>query len=115
MTGILNAIVAIYIYTLVPEFLLRFIDWILINTLYRIRTSGLENIPETGPALLVCNHVSFMDPLIVLGSIRRQAMPHEQVFRQILAGDRDRPEHPQAHGGQQHAEDCRTRPARRAE
>jgi len=69
--ALMNAVVAVYIYTLVPEFLLRFIDWILINTLYRIRTEGLENIPEQGAALLVCNHVSFMDPLIILGSIRR--------------------------------------------
>jgi len=66
-----NAVVAVYIYTLVPEFLLRFVDWILINTLYRIRITGLENIPEDGAALLVCNHISFMDPLIILGSIRR--------------------------------------------
>ena len=70
-TALMNAVVAVYIYTLVPEFLLRFVDWILINTLYRIRSSGLENIPGEGAALLVCNHVSFMDPLIILGSIRR--------------------------------------------
>jgi 1-acyl-sn-glycerol-3-phosphate acyltransferase len=69
--ALLNALVAVYIYTLVPEFLLRFIDWILINTLYRIRTAGLEHIPEQGPVLLVCNHISFMDPLIILGSVRR--------------------------------------------
>jgi len=70
-TALMNAVVAIYIYTLVPEFLLRFVDWILINLLYRIRKEGLENIPEHGAALIVCNHVSFMDPLIILGSIRR--------------------------------------------
>lgn len=69
--ALMNAVVAIYIYTLVPEFLLRFVDWILINTLYRIETRGLENIPERGAAILVCNHVSFMDPLIILGSVRR--------------------------------------------
>ena len=69
--ALMNAVVAVYIYTLVPEFLLRFVDWILINTLYRITTRGLENIPEQGAAILVCNHVSFMDPLIILGSIRR--------------------------------------------
>jgi len=69
--ALLNALVAVYIYTLVPEFLLRFVDWILINTLYRIRTAGLENIPEQGAVLLVCNHISFMDPLIILGSVRR--------------------------------------------
>ncbi len=69
--AVLNAVVAIYIYTLVPEFLMRFLSWILVNTLYRIRTEGLDNIPEHGPALLVCNHVSFMDALIVGGSVRR--------------------------------------------
>ncbi|MEP6939335.1 MAG: MFS transporter [Rudaea sp.] len=70
-TALMNAVVAIYIYSLVPEFLLRFVDWILINTLYRIDKRGLENVPEQGAALLVCNHVSFMDPMIILGSIRR--------------------------------------------
>ncbi len=71
--AVLNAVVAIYIYTLVPEFLMRFLSWILVNTLYRIRTEGLENVPEEGPALLVCNHVSYMDALIVAGSVRRPA------------------------------------------
>jgi 1-acyl-sn-glycerol-3-phosphate acyltransferase len=71
--AVLNAAVAIYIYTLVPEFLMRFLSWILINTLYRIRTEGLDNIPEQGPVLLVCNHVSHMDALILGGSVRRPA------------------------------------------
>jgi 1-acyl-sn-glycerol-3-phosphate acyltransferase len=67
----LNAIVAIYIYTLLPEFLIRFVVWIIINLLYRIRPSGLNHIPERGPAVLVCNHVSFVDALVIGGSIRR--------------------------------------------
>ena len=67
----LNAIVAIYIYTVLPEFLIRFVAWIAINLLYRIRPTGLNNIPEQGPAVLVCNHVSFVDALIIGGSIRR--------------------------------------------
>jgi len=71
VTALANAAVAIYIYTLVPEFLMRFIIWILVNLLYRLRTSGLEAIPETGPALLVCNHVSFMDALVIGGSVAR--------------------------------------------
>ena len=71
--AVLNAIVAIYIYTLVPEFLMRFLSWILVNTLYRIDTRGLDNIPDDGPALLVCNHVSYMDALIVGGVVRRPA------------------------------------------
>lgn len=70
-TALLNAVVAIYIYTLVPEFLMRFLSWLLVKTLYRIETEGLERIPEEGPVLLVCNHVSFMDPLIVMGVVRR--------------------------------------------
>ncbi|HEY0231658.1 MAG TPA: MFS transporter [Dokdonella sp.] len=69
--AILNALVAIYIYTLVPEFLMRFLSWILIKTLYRIEAEGLQKIPDEGAALLVCNHVSFMDPLIVMGVVRR--------------------------------------------
>ncbi len=73
VVAVLNALVAIYIYTLVPEFLMRFLSWILVNTLYRIRTEGLDHIPEEGPALLVCNHVSYMDALIVAGSVRRPA------------------------------------------
>ena len=71
--AVLNALVAVYIYSLLPEFLMRFIAWILISLLYRIRTSGAENIPSSGPAVLVCNHVSFVDALILGGSVRRPA------------------------------------------
>lgn len=67
----LNALVAAYLFTLLPEFLMRFLAWLIINLLYRIRTTGLENIPEKGPAVLVCNHVSFMDAVIINGSVRR--------------------------------------------
>jgi len=65
--------VAAYIFTIVPEFLMRFITWVLVNTLYRVRVDGLQNIPEEGPALLVCNHVSFMDPLLLMANLRRPA------------------------------------------
>lgn len=67
----LNAVVAIYIYTLLPEFLMRFLAWIIISVFYRIRPVGLQNIPDEGPAVIVCNHVSYMDPIILGGSIRR--------------------------------------------
>lgn len=69
--ALLNALVALYIFSLLPEFLMRFLVWILINMLYRVRPTGLENIPDRGPAVLVCNHVSFVDALLVGGSIRR--------------------------------------------
>jgi len=71
MVAILNALVAIYIYTLVPEFFMRFMVWILIHTVYRVRTKDLNNIPREGAAILVCNHVSFVDAMIIAGCIRR--------------------------------------------
>ncbi|WP_247646617.1 1-acyl-sn-glycerol-3-phosphate acyltransferase [Deefgea sp. CFH1-16] len=71
LAGILNIFVAIYIYTLIPEFLMRFMVWILTHTLYRIKKTGLENIPEHGAVVLTCNHVSFMDAMILAGAIRR--------------------------------------------
>jgi 1-acyl-sn-glycerol-3-phosphate acyltransferase len=69
--ALLNAVVAVYIYTLLPEFLMRFLAWILVNTIYRVRPRGTENIPDKGPAIVVCNHVSYMDPILLLASIRR--------------------------------------------
>jgi len=69
--GVLNAVVAVYIYAVLPEFLMRFVAWIIVNTLYRIRATGFENIPDKGPAIVVCNHVSFIDALILGGSVRR--------------------------------------------
>jgi 1-acyl-sn-glycerol-3-phosphate acyltransferase len=71
ITALLNAAVTLWIFLLVPEFLMRFVDWLLISVLYRVRVNGLERIPDEGPALLVCNHVSFMDALIIMGSVRR--------------------------------------------
>jgi len=71
VVAIMNAAVALYIFTLVPEFLMRFLTWLLIHTIYRVRVKGLQNIPEEGAVILACNHVSFVDPLIVGGSIRR--------------------------------------------
>jgi 1-acyl-sn-glycerol-3-phosphate acyltransferase len=65
VTGILNAVVAIYIYSLVPEFLLRFIAWILVHFIYRLDKRGLENIPGEGAALLICNHVGFADAIVI--------------------------------------------------
>jgi 1-acyl-sn-glycerol-3-phosphate acyltransferase len=71
IAALLNAAVAIYIYTLVPEFLMRFLSWILVSLLYRIKVEGAQNVPDEGPAVLVCNHVSFMDPLLINAAVRR--------------------------------------------
>jgi 1-acyl-sn-glycerol-3-phosphate acyltransferase len=83
VVGLLNALVAVYIYTLVPEFLMRFIVWMLIHSIYRLEKSGLENIPEEGPAVIVCNHVSLVDALVIAAACRRPirfVMDH-QIFR----------------------------------
>lgn len=83
LAAVINAGVAVYIYTLVPEFLMRFLIWIFIHVMYRIRTSGLDRIPDDGPALLVSNHVSFMDALVIGGMVRRPVrfvMDHN-IFR----------------------------------
>jgi len=71
VTGLVNIAVAGYIFTLVPEFMMRFVTWVLVNALYRVRVDGLKNVPDEGAALVVCNHVSFMDPLILMASVRR--------------------------------------------
>jgi 1-acyl-sn-glycerol-3-phosphate acyltransferase len=71
ISAILNAVVAIYIFTLVPEFLMRFLVWMLIHTIYRVRVTGMDNIPDEGPVIVASNHVSFADPLILGGMIRR--------------------------------------------
>ena len=83
IAAVLNGLVAIYIYTLVPEFLIRFMAWLLIKAAYRLRAEGLEHIPENGPAVLVCNHVSFVDSLVVMGCAPRPVrfvMDH-RIFR----------------------------------
>jgi 1-acyl-sn-glycerol-3-phosphate acyltransferase len=71
LVSILNGCVAIYIYTQAPEFILRFCSWILVHALYRIRLEGLVNIPAKGPALLACNHISYVDALVIMGCIQR--------------------------------------------
>ncbi|MDH5454761.1 MAG: MFS transporter [Gammaproteobacteria bacterium] len=69
--GVLNAIVAVYIFSLLPEFLMRFLAWLVVSIVYRLKPAGLDNIPVKGPAVVVCNHVSYVDPIILAGSVRR--------------------------------------------
>ncbi len=69
--AIMNIVVAAYVYSRVPEFVLRLFIWLLGHTLYRVQDKGLENIPDTGPAVLVCNHVSYVDALLIGGTYHR--------------------------------------------
>lgn len=83
LTAILNAVVAIYIFSLIPEFLMRFLIWILINTVYRVKKSGVNNIPEEGACVVVCNHVSYVDALIIGGTVRRpiRFVMYHKIFK----------------------------------
>jgi 1-acyl-sn-glycerol-3-phosphate acyltransferase len=81
--GAMNAAVAVFIYLLVPEFLVRFLAWLLIHSVYRLEKHDLERIPDEGPALIVCNHVSFVDPVVIFAACRqpvRFVMDH-RIFR----------------------------------
>jgi 1-acyl-sn-glycerol-3-phosphate acyltransferase len=70
--GVASIVVALWIFTIVPEFAMRFASWLLVKSLYRLRVRGIEeHVPDEGPALLVCNHVSYMDALILAGAIPR--------------------------------------------
>ena len=83
VVALMNAAVAVFIYSLVPEFLMRFLVWMLTRLLYRIEQRGMENIPEQGAAVIVCNHVSFVDALILGGNIRRPVrfVMYHKIFR----------------------------------
>jgi 1-acyl-sn-glycerol-3-phosphate acyltransferase len=70
-TGIANAVVAFYIFMLVPEYLLRFVAWVLSRFVYRFDIKGDEHIPVEGPAVLVCNHVSFIDAVLLMAASPR--------------------------------------------
>ena len=70
--AIANALVALWIFSIVPEFAMRFASWLMVRTLYRLRVHGVEDhVPDEGAALLVCNHVSYMDALILAAVVPR--------------------------------------------
>lgn len=72
LLAVMNAMVAVYLMILVPEFFMRFLAWIYVRIMYRIDVRGVEDhVPDEGPALLVCNHVSYMDPLILSSAVPR--------------------------------------------
>jgi acyl-[acyl-carrier-protein]-phospholipid O-acyltransferase/long-chain-fatty-acid--[acyl-carrier-protein] ligase len=92
--GVLTLAGAGYALFLLPDALLRFVLWLLTRTIYRIRVLGRDHIPAKGGALFVCNHVSFVDALLLLASTDRQVrfmmyrglyeLPHVKPFARIL-------------------------------
>ncbi|MFK8051913.1 MAG: MFS transporter [Woeseiaceae bacterium] len=69
--AITNAVVTLYLFWLLPEFVMRFLTWLLVNVLYRVRVENADRIPREGPHLLVANHVSFVDALLIGGAVMR--------------------------------------------
>jgi 1-acyl-sn-glycerol-3-phosphate acyltransferase len=70
-TALANAVVAAYIFLLVPEYFLRFVAWVASRCVYRFKVRGDENIPVEGPAILACNHVSFVDAVLLMAASPR--------------------------------------------
>lgn len=86
--ALFNVVVAIYTYTLSPEFLWRFIVWVLVHTIYRFRIKNKHHLPAKGPAILVCNHIGYSDAAILFSSSRRPlrfVMDHN-IFNNKLLG-----------------------------
>ena len=71
VVSLLNIAINAYIFRIVPEFTMRFLIWLLSHSMYRVEHRELQRIPDEGAALLVCNHVSFVDALLIGGAIRR--------------------------------------------
>jgi 1-acyl-sn-glycerol-3-phosphate acyltransferase len=87
-TALANAVVAFYIFMLVPEYLLRFIAFVLSRAVYRFRVRGDEHIPTVGAAILVCNHVSFIDAILLMAASPRPIrfiMDH-RIFKTPVLG-----------------------------
>lgn len=70
-TALLNAVVAFYIFMLVPEYLLRFVAFVASRCIYRFRVRGDEHIPAEGAAIVVANHVSFVDAILLMAASPR--------------------------------------------
>ena len=88
ITGLLNAVVAFYIFMLVPEYLLRFVAFLLTRCVYRFKVRGDENIPTKGAAILVCNHVSFVDAVLLMAASPRpiRFIMDSEIFRIPVLG-----------------------------
>ena len=88
VTAVLNAVVAGYIFLLVPEYLLRFVAFILSRVIYRFRVRGDEHIPATGAAIIACNHVSFIDAVLLMAASPRpiRFLMDHQLFNLPVLG-----------------------------
>jgi 1-acyl-sn-glycerol-3-phosphate acyltransferase len=88
ITGLLNLVVGAYIFLLVPEYLLRFIAWLLSHFIYRFKIVNGQHIPTSGAAILACNHVSYVDAILLMAASPRPiifVMDH-RIFKMPVLG-----------------------------
>ena len=88
LVGLANAVVAFYIFMLVPEYLLRFVAWVASRIVYRFKVQGDEHIPTHGAAVLVCNHVSYVDAVLLMAASPRpiRFLMDHRIFKVPLLG-----------------------------
>lgn len=88
LSGLATFCVTAYLMILLPDFMIRFSLWLITHTIYRIKIVNPDNVPLNGPALLVCNHLSFVDGLLVGASIQRfvRFMVYAPFFKLPLLG-----------------------------
>lgn len=79
---LMQAGIATYIFFLIPECLLRLIMWALVHIVYKVEATNLDRVPADGPAVIVCNHVAYMDPLVIGAKVRRPVrfVMHRHIF-----------------------------------
>ncbi|MCK5882424.1 MAG: MFS transporter [Bacteriovoracaceae bacterium] len=83
IVGISNVFVVLAIFFSIPEFFFSFVSWFLIRFVYRSKFRGLNNIPNDGGCLLVANHVSFIDWILIMGTSPRSMrfVMHKSFFK----------------------------------
>jgi 1-acyl-sn-glycerol-3-phosphate acyltransferase len=88
LLALANALVAGWIFLVVPEYLLRFIAWVLSRCVYRFSLQGEQHIPAQGAAVLICNHVSFIDPVLLMAASPRpiRFLMDHRIFRIPVLG-----------------------------
>ena len=69
--AILSAMATIYIVMTLPIFLVRLVNWILAHTVYKLRVQNGNYVPEEGGALLIANHISYVDAVLILAALKR--------------------------------------------
>jgi len=81
--AIMNIVVCLYVFSQVKDFAIRFMVWMVSHTMYRVKHVNLDSIPLNGPAVIVCNHVTYMDAMLIAGACPRPirfVMDH-QIFK----------------------------------